>query len=105
MGYIIDIIIVMSCLFALLDSRGLDRISPAMVNLVLKEYSNSPHKTRIRGLVKSYVNDTTLAGLRPARTIDRISDLVQVEQYKDLHEAVIAAYHTLDTQTVGSLRK
>jgi predicted metallopeptidase len=81
MGYVIDIIIVMSCLFALVDSRGLDRISPAMVNLVLREYSRSLHKARIYELIKSYVNDTTLPGLRPARTIVRISELVQVNNF------------------------
>ena len=93
MEYVIHIIIVMSCLFALMDSRRLDRISPAMVDLVLREYSHSPHKPRIHGLVKSYIEDTTLPGLRPAHTIDWISELVQVDHYQDLHEAVIAASH------------
>ncbi|KAF9516296.1 hypothetical protein BS47DRAFT_1340888 [Hydnum rufescens UP504] len=80
MEYVIDMIIVMSRLFALVDSRGLDRISPAMVNL---------HKGSIHEQVKSYVTDTTLPGLRPKRTIDRISELVKVEQYRELHAAWI----------------
>jgi len=99
MGYVIDIIIVMSCLFALVDSRGLDTISPAisraMVNLVLKEYSQL--KGSIHEEVKSYVNDTTFAAFKPKGAIDRISTLVEVEQYKELHRAVIsAASKTLD---------
>ncbi|KAF9507002.1 hypothetical protein BS47DRAFT_1352209 [Hydnum rufescens UP504] len=95
MGYVIDIIIVMSCLFALVDSRGLDRISPGMVNLVLREYSQ--HKGSIHEQVKSYVNDTTLPGLRPKRAINQISELVNGVRYKDLHEAVILSVSkTLD---------
>jgi len=95
MGYVIDITIVMSCLFTLVDSRGLDRISPAMVNLVLKEYSR--FKGSIHEEVMSYVNDTTFAALKPKGAIDRISHLVEVERYKELHEAVIlSASRTLD---------
>jgi hypothetical protein len=95
MGYVIDLIIVMSCLFALVDSRGLDRISPAMVNLVLREYSQ--HKGSIHEQVKSCVTDTTLPGLRPKRAINLISELVDGERHKDLHEAVIlSASRTLD---------
>ncbi|KAF9509164.1 hypothetical protein BS47DRAFT_1349542, partial [Hydnum rufescens UP504] len=83
MGYVIDMIIVMSCLFALVDSRGLDRISPAMVNLVLKEYSQ--FKGSIHEQIMSYVNDTTSLSLST------------VERYKELHEAVIlSASRTLD---------
>jgi hypothetical protein len=37
MVYVIDIIIVMSCLFALVDSGGLDRVSFSMVNLVPRD--------------------------------------------------------------------
>jgi hypothetical protein len=89
MGYVIDIIIVMSCLFALVESRGLDRISPTMVNLVLKEYSRL--KGSIHEEVKSYVNATTFPAFKPKGAIDRISTLVEVEQYKELHKAVISA--------------
>jgi len=90
-------IIVMSCLFALVDSRGLDRISLAMVNLVLREYSQ--HKGSIHEQVKSYVTDTTLPGLRPKRAIDRISELVKVGQYRELHAAVIlSASRPLDNK-------
>ncbi|KAF9518824.1 hypothetical protein BS47DRAFT_1388760 [Hydnum rufescens UP504] len=97
MGYVIDLIIVMSCLFALVDSRGLDWISPAMVNLVLREYSQ--YKGSIHEQVKSYVNDTTLPGLRPKRAINQISQLVNGEQYKDFHKAVIlSASRTLDNK-------
>jgi hypothetical protein len=70
-GYVIDIIIVMSCLFALVDSRGLDTMSPAMVNLVLKEYSRL--KGSIHEEVKSYVNDTTFAAFKPKGGIDRLT--------------------------------
>ncbi|KAF9512330.1 hypothetical protein BS47DRAFT_1394330 [Hydnum rufescens UP504] len=95
MGYVIDLIIVMSCLFTLVDSRGFDRISPAMVNLVLRVYSQ--YKGSIHEQVKSYVNDTTLPGLRPKRTINQIPELVNGEQYKDLHRAVILSVsRTLD---------
>ncbi|KAF9503951.1 hypothetical protein BS47DRAFT_1401903 [Hydnum rufescens UP504] len=87
MGYVIDLIIVMSCLFTLVDSRGLDQISPAMVNLVLRVYSQ--YKGSIHEQVKAYVNDTTLPGLRPKRAINQISELVNGEQYKNLHRAVI----------------
>jgi len=69
-------------------SRGLATICPAMVNLVLKEHS------RLKGSiheVKSYVNDTTFAAFQPKGAIDRISNLVEVEQYKELHKAVISA--------------
>jgi len=90
MGYVIDIIIVMSCLFALVDSRGLDQISPAVVNLVVGAYSDSPHKRRVHNLIRSYIDGTSLQALRPGRAIEQISDLVQVD--KDLHEAVISAY-------------
>ncbi|KAF9504149.1 hypothetical protein BS47DRAFT_1355553 [Hydnum rufescens UP504] len=45
----------------------------------------------------SYVNDTTFAALKPKGAIDRISHLVEVERYKELHEAVIlSASRTLD---------
>ncbi|KAF9505331.1 hypothetical protein BS47DRAFT_1354063 [Hydnum rufescens UP504] len=95
MGYVIDLIIVMSCLFTLVDSRGFDRISPAMVNLVLRVYSQ--YKGSIQEQVKAYVNDTTLPGLRPKGAINQISELVNGEQYKDLHRAVIlSASRTLD---------
>jgi hypothetical protein len=59
MGYII---IVMSYLFALVDSRGLDRISPAMVNLVLREYSW--RKGTVHARVKLYANDTIFPALK-----------------------------------------
>jgi len=94
MGYVIDIIIVMSCLFVLVDSRGLCQISPAMVSLVLREYSQ--HKGRVHEQVKSYVNDITFPALRPKRVIGRISALVEVEQYRELYEVMIAASRTLD---------
>jgi len=106
MGYVIDMIIVMSCLFALvesrglgrrLDSRGLDRISPAMVSLVLKEYSR--RKGSVHEQVKSYVNETTFPALQPNRAIGQISELVKAEQYKELHAAVIlAASRALDDE-------
>jgi hypothetical protein len=92
MAYVIDIIIVTSCLFTLVDSCRLDRISPAVVIPVLGRYSDSPYKDRIHDSVRSYIDGTTLSALRPARAINRISELVQVDRYRDLHEAVITAY-------------
>ena len=96
MGYVIDIIIVMSCLFTLVESGGFDRISPAMVNLVLKVYSRPQHRGRVHKQIRSYVDDTTLAGLKPKSAIGRISELVKVDEYKELHEAIRAESKTLN---------
>jgi len=95
MGYVIDIIVVMSCLFNLVGSGGFDRIFPAMVNLVLVEFYNSSHKREIHNQIKKHVKDTTFAGLKPNTTIDQITELVKLDKYKDLHEAVIAKSKTL----------
>jgi hypothetical protein len=93
MGYVIDMIIVMSCLFALVNSRGLGQISPAMVNLVMKAYSRSKDKDNIHNSVRSYIDGIKLPALKPSLAIDRISELVlQVDQYKDLYETVITTY-------------
>ncbi|KAF9509658.1 hypothetical protein BS47DRAFT_141219 [Hydnum rufescens UP504] len=100
MGYLIDIIVVMSCLFALVDSRGLDRISPAIGHSRAEGVFR--HKGRGHEQVKLYVNDTKFPGLRPKRAIDRISVLVKVGKYKELDAAVIlAASRTLDDEEIS----
>jgi len=96
MGYVIDIIIVMGCLFILVGSGGFDRISPAMVNLVLVEYCSSPHKRDIHNQIKKHVDNTTLAGLKPTKAIGQITELVKFDKYKDLQEAITAKSKTLD---------
>jgi hypothetical protein len=91
MGYVIDIIVVMSCLFTLVDSGGFGQISPAMVNLVLIEYCRSPYKRGIHDQIKKYVDNTPLAVLKPDKAIGQIDELVKFDKYKELHEAVTQA--------------
>ena len=96
MGYIIDITVVMSCLFILVDSGGFVQISRAMVNLVLVEYCRSLYKRSIHEQIKKHVNNTTFAGLKPSMAIAQITELVSLDKYKDLHKAVTAKSRTLD---------
>ncbi|KAF9520371.1 hypothetical protein BS47DRAFT_1446745 [Hydnum rufescens UP504] len=102
MGYVIGMIIVVSCIFASVkvpwngSECGLDRISPATVSLVLR----SIHGVRAASMSRSNRMPTP-PSLKSKRAIGRISELVKAEQCKELHAAaILVASRTLGEEEV-----